>query len=264
MYTMEEHLEQVSPRFFGVHMLADQACSCCLCCRLAFGRGHSSRHCKLCGLLFCEKCTADRWTLPPGFGVSGDQRVCLGCARMLYEGTAPADVGLRMLPSRAPRSRRPAAGAGAGTCREIRVRSQAACSLVPCAHTLVPGEALARRQHFAAFKGTGGRLSKSRPKPTKGAMAPRPPLLVRAQQFVRGKKNFTYRWASSPRAVRGSRPAHNAMHGACTCTHPHALVAPDAHGRPTHPRACGPARTQRMHAATTRTCAQLYQASTPA
>lgn len=61
----------------------DSSAECCFHCQRTFTMFLRRHHCRLCGQVFCDSCTADRKLLPVFFGIAEPQRVCPPCAHEL-------------------------------------------------------------------------------------------------------------------------------------------------------------------------------------
>eukprot|EP01100_Stratorugosa_tubuloviscum_P010245 TRINITY_DN4375_c0_g1_i1.p1 TRINITY_DN4375_c0_g1~~TRINITY_DN4375_c0_g1_i1.p1 ORF type:complete len:1161 (+),score=613.34 TRINITY_DN4375_c0_g1_i1:148-3630(+) len=72
------------------HYIADDSVKACTNCKSSFGIFSRKHHCRLCGLIFCDKCTANKVVLPDMYGFVGPQRVCDRCATLASGRGAPA------------------------------------------------------------------------------------------------------------------------------------------------------------------------------
>eukprot|EP01065_Artemidia_motanka_P024118 TRINITY_DN2874_c8_g1_i1.p1 TRINITY_DN2874_c8_g1~~TRINITY_DN2874_c8_g1_i1.p1 ORF type:complete len:279 (+),score=92.12 TRINITY_DN2874_c8_g1_i1:56-892(+) len=105
----------------------DAEVKCCEGCEAAFTLFNRRHHCRMCGCIFCNKCTAERRALPPHVGLDGPQRVCRECRVRLDQAKT-----VTPLPSQPPsqsgsppadshRAAQPAARADSGITKQRKI-----------------------------------------------------------------------------------------------------------------------------------------------
>ena len=85
---------------------------CCHRCRVTFGLVNRKHHCRCCGQIFCDKCSA-RTSAIPKYGIEKDVRVCDDCYDKLNK-TTPMTVSKPVLVDAPASSPAPKASAPAG------------------------------------------------------------------------------------------------------------------------------------------------------
>jgi hypothetical protein len=68
-----------SDDFIPPRWVPDLAVNQCYHCHVEFDWINRRHHCRHCGNVFCETCTAARLLIPPEFGYRDPERVCLSC-----------------------------------------------------------------------------------------------------------------------------------------------------------------------------------------
>lgn len=76
--------------FIGPRWMPDEEAPTCTKCKAVFDLWLRRHHCRHCGVVFCDKCSAQKCLLPAAFEMRDPQRVCESC----YEALLPHQTSL--------------------------------------------------------------------------------------------------------------------------------------------------------------------------